>query len=265
MNTDSIFQIGKDHVVCQDYAMADITANVAYAIVSDGCSASPNVDVGARVLAMSAKSILLQRALNNDFTTNFGSSCIFHSNRIFELFPTLNHTALDATLLMASVINKELKCIIHGDGVYIRRGKEKTEVVHVELTSGAPDYLSYHLNKGRMEAYLNLTDNVKKVNITTIHTDGSVVVDAIEYEPFVPVFFEYTVDEGDIIAVISDGINSFQNENGNISYLDLVDEFIGFKNTVGEFEKRRINAFKRKCSKENITHSDDISIATIII
>ena len=87
----------------------------------------------------------------------------------------------------------------------------------------------------------------------------------VEYVPFIPVFFENTVEEGDIIAVVSDGINSFRNENGNISYIDLVDEFIGFKNTIGEFAKRRINAFKRKCLKENITHSDDISIATIII
>ena len=54
-----------------------------------------------------------------------------------------------------------------------------------------------------------------------------------------------------------------RDSNEPIPWTDLVDEFTGFKNFEGEFVQRRIAAFKRKCLKEGITHSDDISIAAI--
>ena len=55
MNTDFYCEIGDSHVACEDYALAGkINDNISYAIVADGCSSSPNVDVGARVLAHAA-------------------------------------------------------------------------------------------------------------------------------------------------------------------------------------------------------------------
>ena len=53
--------------------------------------------------------------------------------------------------------------------------------------------------------------------------------------------------------------------NTPIAWTDLIDEFTGFKTTEGEFVLRRMSAFKRKCLKEGITHSDDISIGSIVI
>ena len=55
MNANSTFSIGKNHIVCEDYALAYTGPIITYAIVSDGCSSSPDVDFGARCLAMSAK------------------------------------------------------------------------------------------------------------------------------------------------------------------------------------------------------------------
>ena len=55
MNADRSFQIGNDHTICEDFALADVEAGLAYAIVCDGCSASTDVDFGARALAFSAK------------------------------------------------------------------------------------------------------------------------------------------------------------------------------------------------------------------
>jgi hypothetical protein len=74
------------------------------------------------------------------------------------------------------------------------------------------------------------------------------------------------VAEGDVIAVVSDGINSFRKaDNTPLAWIELIDEFTGFKTFEGEFVLRRIAAFKRKCLKEGITHSDDISVAAIVI
>lgn len=58
MKTDSCYFIGKDHRICEDYAISGVKNNIAYAIVSDGCSASLDVDFGSRVLALSARETL---------------------------------------------------------------------------------------------------------------------------------------------------------------------------------------------------------------
>jgi len=131
--------------------------------------------------------------------------------------------------------------------------------VHIELSSGAPDYLSYHLDPQRKQSYMALTNNTKDIVIR----DGD-KISTRTYDPFNPFIYNTTVSEGDVISVISDGINSFRkSDNEPIPWTDLVDEFTGFKNFEGEFVQRRIAAFKRKCLKEGITHSDDISIAAI--
>ena len=65
MNTDCYYEIGHSHIFCEDYALAGIVNNIGYAIVSDGCSSSDNVDVGARVLAHIAKVFLRNLCLCN--------------------------------------------------------------------------------------------------------------------------------------------------------------------------------------------------------
>ena len=135
----------------------------------------------------------------------------------------------------------------------------------MHLTSGAPDYLSYSLDEKRLELYKAMKGNVKSIETyevlkeTKIHTTGV-------YDPFTPITLKREVKPGDIVAVISDGINSFRkSDNTPIDWIDLIEEFTGFKNTEGEFVIRRISAFKRKCLKDGTTHHDDISISAIVV
>jgi hypothetical protein len=148
---------------------------------------------------------------------------------------------------------------VYGDGVVVHKNKFRTDLIHIQLSSGAPDYLSYHLDEGRMNAYKNGFKGSKKevwTNYDGVH----------DYDPFVPFVLQRSVEEGDVIAVISDGINSFRKADYTpIPWQDLVEEFTGFKNFEGEFVQRRIAAFKRKCLKEGMTHSDDISVAAIVV
>ena len=59
MNADCYYEIGYSHTVCEDYALAGkINNDISFAIVCDGCSASPHVDVGARILTYAALSQL---------------------------------------------------------------------------------------------------------------------------------------------------------------------------------------------------------------
>ena len=248
MNANSTFSIGKDHTVCEDYALAYSGPTITYAIVSDGCSASPEVDFGARCLAMSAKREL---RLNPDLLSFDGKKAITNAQRV-----------IDATLLVAAVNGKHLLVEMYGDGVMVHRKKGTVVSVHVQLTSGAPDYLSYHLDPIRKQAYLALEDNIKEIVIK----EGDVESHRDDYGPLNPFIYDTTVEPGDVIAVISDGINSFRKMNNDpIPWTDLIDEFTGYKTFEGEFVLRRVAAFKRKCLKEGITHSDDISCAAIIV
>jgi hypothetical protein len=208
---------------------------------------------------MSAKREL---RLNPDLLSFDGKKAITNAHRVIDVFPYLSPQFLDATLLVAAVNGKHLLVEMYGDGVMVHRKKDGIVSVHIQLSSGAPDYLSYHLDPQREQAYLALEDNKK---IIIIHeNDQESVRD--DYGPFNPFIYDTTVAEGDVIAVISDGINSFRKMNNDpIPWTDLIDEFTGYKTFEGEFVLRRIAAFKRKCLKEGITHSDDISVGAIIV
>lgn len=271
MHTDHCFHMGADHTVCQDFAVSGIdevlkTERVAYAIVCDGCSSSPDTDFGARLLAISAR-----EHARCSYLMSYDSLAEYLTHRmkiIYDTFYSLHPQALDATLLLATVRpSKGEKHLLHvfmyGDGVCYVRAKNNPRLLHVgfevmdgDIKRSAPDYLSYHLSASRKKVYL--TSNVSKKatygdRVETLH-------------PFAPVCFSCEVESGDFVALSSDGIDSFRTATEvSLTTKEVADEFFGFKNTNGEFVKRRISAFKRQCTKNAIVHGDDISVAAIIV
>jgi hypothetical protein len=260
MNADGIFYIGKEHRVCEDYTIFAHDEEGAYIAVCDGCSASDDTCLGSRILAFSAQETYYKG--NCKTADEFGTDAIVRASSIFRMLPSLSRHALDTTLLVAMVSkDKKLNAYLYGDGVMVHRKKDSIVAIHIELSSGAPDYLSYHLDPRRKQAYAALKENTKEIIIRENTTESTRV-----YAPFDPFVYDATVSEGDVISVISDGINSFRKaDNDSIPWSDLVDEFTGYKNFEGVFVQRRMAAFNRKCLKEGITHSDDISVASIIV
>lgn len=272
MNADSTFQIGHDHVICEDYALAGTTDDMAYGVVCDGCSASPDVDFGARCLAVSARESILNGSM---FVKDFrflrnplGNGIARHASAAFKLFPSLNSLGLDATLLMVaySQVEKNVTVVMHGDGVLVKKLKNGNIVAtHIEVPTGAPDYPSYSLNWFREKNYYDLGGNDKKVT-TIIDREEDVTREVTQIPIFEAYVEKFTAEEVDIIAVISDGSGSFrQSNNDDIDWFEIAKELTAYKTTAGQFVLRRMNAFKRKCAKEGWTHSDDISIAAIVV
>jgi hypothetical protein len=218
-------------------------------------------------MAMAAKAeIRLMKELS---WVNLGEKTINRAQRAIDTFPYLSPQFLDATLLVAWVKDGVANYAMWGDGVVIIRHAKDGWVTasHVQLTSGAPDYLSYELDPPRKQAYLKEFDGyVKEITHFNNHNTGDKSYKGSESKPFMPFVGTCQVESGDIIAVVSDGINSFRKANNeSIPWTDLIEEFTGYKTLEGEFVLRRISAFKRKCLKDGTTHSDDISIASIII
>lgn len=263
MNANSTFFIGHNHVICEDYALSGVENNMAYAIVCDGCSASPDVDFGARLLAMAAKTNLFQGGiLGNLSPESFEDITLLRIKKIYEMLPHLHSQALDSTLLVAWVKDKKLTVYLYGDGMLVHRLNDRVRFYHLEITSGAPDYLSYWLDIERKKGYEKIERNYK----TLISGIGNISDMCWNIPLFKPYFFTCYVEEGDVISLISDGINSFRKaDNTPIPWNDLIEEFTAYKTFEGEFVLRRISAFKRKCLKEGIVHSDDISVSSIYV
>lgn len=68
-STDHYFHIGGAHLTggkpCQDYAISGVCDEMAFAIVSDGCSTGRHTDVGSRLLTLSTAS-----AIRNHWSTH---------------------------------------------------------------------------------------------------------------------------------------------------------------------------------------------------
>jgi hypothetical protein len=269
MNADHHFEIGKDHTVCEDYAASAAAETCAYAIVCDGCSSSPDVDFGARALALSAKRTLLNIGGGDMQYDLFGKVTIRNLEHIGDTIP-LNPKALDATLLVAFVKDKNFKVHLFGDGVFFHKTATTLRIVHVDFESNKPAYLSYYLDKLRLKEYEDTVLESKHVLDISLYLNGDAGKDAIEVEnyikPFEPVTFEGLVEPGDILGVMSDGVNSFRKGDGSeLGWAGIVQEMIDFKTTEGVFVNRRISAMKRKQAKDLITHGDDISMAAIVV
>lgn len=276
MNADHFYSIGKDHETCQDYALSGIQGNFGYIIVCDGCSSSPDVDFGARMLALSARETLrIARGSPLDYET-FGVTAIRKADTVSAILPLLSPDFLDSTLLIAWVDNGILTAHLYGDGMFFHKTEKSLRVVRAEfkvtmegVVRPAPAYLSYYLDAPRKESYDALV-GTKEVYDCIVSADqnesGIESGTNLLHKPFDPLVIQAPVAPGDMIAVCSDGINSFRNpDDTTVPWQQLVNDYVGFKNYEGVFVRRRMAAFQRKCQKQLVTHSDDISVAAIVI
>jgi len=272
MNADHYFSIGHGHTICEDYALSNaIDSNSSYAIVCDGCSSSPDVDFGARALALSAKRTLSIGGSDMNYDL-FGKVTIRNLEHIGDTIPLHPHS-LDSTLLVAWVKDKKFTVHMYGDGVFFHKTATNIRLVHVNFEGNCPAYLSYYLDKLRLWEYEKTVLGSKKILDISIYTgetsdsqSGDVIENETYVKPFEPVTFKGLVEENDIIAICSDGVNSFTTADGStIPWEAIARYFIDFKTTPGVFVQRRLSFLKRQWIKTQISHYDDISMAAIVV
>jgi hypothetical protein len=269
--------MGKDHTVCEDYALAGRPGdNSAFAIVCDGCSSSPDVDFGARVLALTAREIL-KSEMSSSMPRNheeLGRHIIRRADVVQAMFPSLHYKYLDATLLLAWVAGNELTCHMYGDGVFFHKIGDSTRVVHINYKvpieggeRGAPSYLSYFLEETRKQTYVDAGGSKTMFDgLFTLEKgkEPAMTGTTTEMKPFDPVVIKAVVAPGDVIAVCSDGINSFRKANSeSVMWQPIAAQYVDFKNLNGVFVQRRLSAMQLQFSKIGTTNRDDISMAAI--
>jgi hypothetical protein len=182
----------------------------------------------------------------------------------------LDPRSLDATLLATWVRGKDFTVQMYGDGCFFHKTATTLRIVHVEFESNKPAYLSYYLDKVRLKEYQDTVLESKRVLDVSFYLGTDGIRDAIEVEtflkPFDPVTFKGLVNEGDILAVCSDGVGSFKKGGvEEIPWSVMAREFVDYKTTPGVFVQRRLSWLKRQWTKDLISHYDDISVAAIAV
>lgn len=273
---DHFFTIGSTHTVCQDYARSGIDSNNAVAIVADGCSSSPDTDVGARILALEA---MPWAKLEHDLgdLQNMLHVC----DGAARILPFMRKECLDATLLVAQVGAVHIQVVVWGDGFFVIRRLDGTIVVRRvsfldknDEPSAHPVYPAYFANPKRLESVLEHSPT-RMVTTWVIYPDGevdhNVHLENVEEKPAY-IWRGFTAYY-DLVALMSDGAESFYRSTESstwkrtetVDHLDVIKRIMAFKGMKGSFVQRRVRRVLKDLAAERISHADDFSMAAIHI
>ena len=275
MQSDSFFTMGKAHTVCEDYARDGKIPGTdrVFAIVSDGCSSSPDTDFGSRFLTMSAIHALEHWDEYKD--SSKALHAIIRQARESVRAP-LSVDCLDATLLMAFEREDGLiEVIATGDGIVLARTRSG-EIHSWEITmGGAPGYLSYVLDLKRFQSFL---DQGYGKRIVTYRIDGAEIsrqetemtCHPEDPSPFYNVShpFLFSPEFYDVIVVLSDGVESFRNHDTleQVPLVDVLPHVADIRVSTGAFLRRAHHWFLNKtCPKLSWQHTDDFGSAAIFM
>ena len=270
---DAHFAIGKTHEVCQDYGLA-VSSTEGYpalAVLSDGCSASPDTDWGARFLARVAVDVAKGGPFN-PMRVILGAQCC-------QKVAGISEQALDATLMVVTeTAAGDAEVIVYGDGVVAARRRDGSgyDSWALSYSLNAPAYLSYLLDPDRLALYRNMGGGILAVVTNKGTADARCPPERVGHpEEVMPdsqpsfhrVFFREVYD---VVLVLSDGAESFQRREGTrfipVPLADVLDQVFDFKTLTPGFIKRRVGRFLSKfCPQNEWQHNDDLSVAGLVL
>lgn len=277
--TDQYFHIGGAHLTsgkpCQDYAISDVYEDMAFAIISDGCSTGRNTDVGSRVLSLSTASAmrnnwLTRQMINNDRTpSEISMRQHIVLSGIQESLDLINDDML-ATCVYAYVSPTGGFIHVQGDGVVALKYDDGRVIVHnFEWSNNMPYYPAY--KNGKLKQFIDahggdVDEICLQKEIWIIDGDGNAVQqDTCQYLLSQGVQgITIDISKADLrtvkfIAVFSDGVTQID----SVDWKEAVKSFLAFKNTIGAFAKRRMIRGIKDMQKIGKGPVDDISYAVI--
>lgn len=278
MNADSAFHIGSAHAVCQDYALACIPAAQAegfgpYAILSDGCSSSPDTDIGARLLAKAVEQTLLKSrglpAPDLAETHTEAARLALSWAELLGLCPQ----AVDATLLTAHLDGEKLFIGCSGDGVIcLQAWGGALDVYSISYPSGYPLYPSYAHQPERLRSLKEAGRAGKEVRRYHSRSVGErLQLLGLSSGGSPTEVFSFRAADYQCAALFSDGIHSFfqarETEAGSprepVPLDSVVRDLISFKHPRGAFVARRVKMFLRDCQRRGWQHADDLAAGAL--
>lgn len=239
---DSHYRIGYRHAVCQDYACHGFEP-LPYAIVADGCSGSPDSDIGARLLARQAARHIAAFATADHWATV--RRCVTLATAQARRLG-LASTALDATLLIAVWTPQRVRVRLYGDGWLVQRQRDGQQRLYgLSYSGNTPFYPAYLTDPARLAQY--------HAAAPVLHIRHDTQTTA---QPFdTPVMFDFDPAELTLLALATDGLETFTNEPTAIAA-----ELTAFPNLNGPFVQRRL---RRALADSRLRHADDLALAVL--
>lgn len=209
LTTDSFFEQGVKHDVCEDYALH----GPDYAVVSDGCSNGGNpihTDWGSRILCKVAEDEIA--TLRSFHPKLLFEDVADRAEEVCGAVPGLDPDCLTATLLLAFRQGETVRTLLMGDGVFggrLRAGGWR--VTAFSQTLNAPFYPSY-LGKDLSAYYDKFGRQYQIASYACAEKFAAVEatskeVELSESEPWFSA--EFPLDEYDLVFIGSDGLASF--------------------------------------------------------
>ena len=267
MNSDCAFRLGKTHRICQDYAVAGPSGEETHVLLADGCSGSPDTDIGARMLVKSAERLL---PTHRDDWEAYHAEAVRQAAECAALLG-LAPTCLDATLLTIKAAHGAFTAACYGDGlIALGRRDGRLEVYEVAFAANYPRYASYRLDDTRQAQWEGQTGNEKGVTHWLLGPGGVETKKTCRSQR---AFETWTGTAADyrFAAVLSDGIQSFTQMSDTetsrtmqiVPVPDILAALLAFKGSRGEFVQRRAQAFWKECGVHRWQHSDDLALAVV--
>lgn len=223
-----------------------------YVILSDGCSSSPDTDIGARLLVKALDQTLTKPADIEELHKDAARTALSWAHMI-----GLPPESVDATLMSIHVRGDDLIIACSGDGVIVLESKAGVvDVYAISSPSGYPFYPSYVHQPDRLAELVHndrCTKTIKDFSSMNVTTSDSLTIT-----------FKLNVADYKYAAVASDGMTSFYSKDvGPLSVPDVLKEFWPFKNSHGAFVERRMKRFRKDIQPKGWQHADDLAIGVI--
>ena len=289
MNSDSVFMIGSTHEVCQDYAVSGKSADRHFAILSDGCSAAEDSDIGSRILTKVAEDLLLKTVADTENCDTFSkefkdvAKVAASNSETITRSLKISKYSIDATLMYIVAENGNVLATMCGDGVIVFGNADKTySIVEVDYQEGYPRYPSYDNSGERKQLFDDETGNICRIRHIHVDADFEIITDVTEIPKDNTCFSACRSSNAEtdmpikFAAILSDGIHTFHKKvnngtsiyNSPIPFLSVLKELMTFKGFVGRFVHRRVNKFVSECNdpknqKYGWKHADDLSVAVV--
>ncbi len=271
--------MGGLHLFCEDYACHG-QRPVPHVILSDGCSSSPDTDVGARLLVLTARrrlAVLQQPTTTEDEKIEqhwrFGHQVAALSTMRVERLG-LPVSVLDATLLVAYHDEAGVSVHLYGDGcIGARREDGRWEFIQVEYAHNAPFYLSYLTDAERQHSYIAMigtdcTETAQTVHRTTVYqeSDAPETVETVHQSYDTPLFFSFDWHQYNLIALASDGLHSFflETTGERLNGSAIARSLLTFRHTGKDFLKQRVRQLLLQYAGQGIHPFDDVSLGVFV-
>jgi len=272
MNSDSYFEIGSSHIVCQDYALSGMYDNMVYSIISDGCSEAPNSEIGAQIMCHSAKyaitllhqSRVFDQCDLSTLSSLLGNIIYKRIDDIRKLYP-LPLAALQATLHIVMAYRDVAFTFSWGDGVIICKWSTgQTVITDISFPCGAPVYLVTDESNYRQER--QQANEACEVVIKTYNNENVTVASQNPFKCIASYLHVHKSSTPSSITICSDGVKSYKEKNIiDVPLLTMASEFTDFASTEGVFVECCMKFLKKKAVKQQWSHYDDICCGAIII